>query len=192
MEELNYHPNEMAKSLYTKKSNLIGLILPDVAIPFYAEEAKHIEEALYMNGYKHLRVGQAVRIRSKLHSTDEYMMVNSIVLDINDPSNTEYEFGIPYDTLTGQQSSYLKNLNSSINSTIDSVAGLDQVSKDTAKKAEDAKNTANVAKDTADTAQNTANNASSKADKAQTTANTANTTANKAQTTATEAKTTAD
>ena len=52
MEELNYHPNEMAKSLYTKKSNVIGLILPDVAIPFYAEEAKHIEEALYMNGYK--------------------------------------------------------------------------------------------------------------------------------------------
>lgn len=52
MEELNYHPNEMAKSLYTKKSNLIGLILPDVSIPFYAEETKHIEEALYMNGYK--------------------------------------------------------------------------------------------------------------------------------------------
>ena len=52
MEILNYHPNEMAKSLYTKKSNLIGLILPDVSIPFYAEETKHIEEALYMNGYK--------------------------------------------------------------------------------------------------------------------------------------------
>jgi DNA-binding LacI/PurR family transcriptional regulator len=52
MEILNYHPNEMAKSLYTKKSNLIGLILPDVSIPFYAEETKYIEEALYMNGYK--------------------------------------------------------------------------------------------------------------------------------------------
>jgi len=52
METLNYHPNEIAKSLYTKKSNLIGLILPDVSIPFYAEETKYIEEALYMNGYK--------------------------------------------------------------------------------------------------------------------------------------------
>lgn len=52
MEELNYHPNEIAKSLYTKKSNLIGLILPDISTPFYAEETKYIEEYLYMNGYK--------------------------------------------------------------------------------------------------------------------------------------------
>lgn len=179
----------------TDTNNLLksaAVILKTLISPAETITVKAVDLALYMNGYKHLRVGQAVRIRSKLHSTDEYMMVNSIVLDINDPSNTEYEFGIPYDTLTGQQSSYLKNLNSSINSTIDSVAGLDQVSKDTAKKAEDAKNTANVAKDTADTAQSTANNASSKADKAQTTANTANTTANKAQTAATEAKTTAN
>lgn len=52
MEQLNYHPNEIAKSLYTKKSNLIGLILPDISTPFYAEETKYIEEYLYMNGYK--------------------------------------------------------------------------------------------------------------------------------------------
>lgn len=52
MEELNYHPNEIAKSLYTKKSNLIGLILPDVSIPFYAEETKYIAESLYLNNYK--------------------------------------------------------------------------------------------------------------------------------------------
>lgn len=52
MEKLNYHPNEIAKSLYTKKSKLIGLILPDISTPFYAEETKYIEEYLYMNGYK--------------------------------------------------------------------------------------------------------------------------------------------
>lgn len=52
MEKLNYHPNEIAKTLYTKKSRLIGLILPDISTPFYAEETKYIEEALYMNGYK--------------------------------------------------------------------------------------------------------------------------------------------
>ena len=44
MEQLNYHPNEIAKSLYTKKSNLIGLILPDISTPIYAEETKYIEE----------------------------------------------------------------------------------------------------------------------------------------------------
>lgn len=52
MEELNYHPNEIAKSLYTKKSNLIGLILPDISNPFYAEETKYIAESLYLNNYK--------------------------------------------------------------------------------------------------------------------------------------------
>jgi LacI family sucrose operon transcriptional repressor len=52
MEELNYHPNEIAKSLYTKKSNLIGLILPDISNPFYAEETKYIAESLYVNNYK--------------------------------------------------------------------------------------------------------------------------------------------
>lgn len=52
MEELNYHPNEIAKSLYTKKSNLIGLILPDISNPFYSEETKYISESLYINNYK--------------------------------------------------------------------------------------------------------------------------------------------
>ena len=174
----------------TDTNNLLksaAIILKTLISPAETITVKAVDLALYMNGYKHLRVGQAVRIRSKLHSTDEYMMVNSIVLDINDPSNTEYEFGIPYDTLTGQQSSYLKSLNSSINSAIDSVAGLDQVSKDTAKKAEDAKNTANVAKDTANSAKDTANNASSKADQAQDTANNASSKADQAQDTANNA-----
>lgn len=154
----------------TDTNNLLksaAVILKTLISPAETITVKAVDLALYMNGYKHLRVGQAVRIRSNLHSTDEYMMVNSIVLDINNPSNTEYELGILYDTLTGQQSSYLKNLNSSINSAIDSVTGLDQISKDTAKKAEDAKNTANVAKDTANTAQNTANTANSNATNAQ-------------------------
>lgn len=179
----------------TDTNNLLksaAVILKTLISPAETITVKAVDLALYMNGYKHLRVGQAVRIRSKLHSTDEYMMVNSIVLDINNPSNTEYELGIPYDTLTGQQSSYLKNLNSSINSAIDSVAGLDQVSKDTAKKAEDANNTANAAKDTADTAKNTADTANATANKAQTTANNAQNTANNASSKAAEAKETAD
>ena len=37
MKDLNYQPNEIAKSLFKKKSNIIGLILPDISTPFYAE-----------------------------------------------------------------------------------------------------------------------------------------------------------
>ena len=52
MEKLNYHPNELAQNLFRKKTNLIGLILPDISINFYGEETKYIEEYLYKNGYK--------------------------------------------------------------------------------------------------------------------------------------------
>lgn len=52
MKDLNYQPNEVAKSLFKKKSNIIGLILPDISTPFYAEETRFIEEELYKLGYK--------------------------------------------------------------------------------------------------------------------------------------------
>lgn len=52
MDRLNYHPNELAQNLFKQKTNLIGLILPDISINFYAEETKYIEEELYKRGYK--------------------------------------------------------------------------------------------------------------------------------------------
>lgn len=36
MEELNYRPNELARSLSRLKSNIIGLIIPHVSLPFLA------------------------------------------------------------------------------------------------------------------------------------------------------------
>lgn len=52
MEELNYHPNEIARSLFRKKSNLIGLIIPNVSHPFFAEITNYIEHYAYEAGYK--------------------------------------------------------------------------------------------------------------------------------------------
>lgn len=52
MEELDYKPNELARSLFRKKSNLIGLIIPDVSHPFFGELSKHIEYYAYEKGYK--------------------------------------------------------------------------------------------------------------------------------------------
>jgi len=52
MEELDYQPNEVARSLIRKKSNLIGLIIPDVAHPFFSELTSHIEYFAYKAGYK--------------------------------------------------------------------------------------------------------------------------------------------
>src|SRR5690606_5987687 len=52
MEELNYQPNEIARSLFRKKSNIIGLIIPDISHPFFGEIAKQIEYYAYKNQYK--------------------------------------------------------------------------------------------------------------------------------------------
>ncbi|MNS57048.1 HTH-type transcriptional regulator DegA [compost metagenome] len=52
MEELNYQPNEIARSLLRKQSNLIGLIIPSVSHPFFSELTNHIEYYAYQNGWK--------------------------------------------------------------------------------------------------------------------------------------------
>ncbi|WP_410770225.1 LacI family DNA-binding transcriptional regulator [Fontibacillus sp. BL9] len=52
MRELNYQPNELARSLLRKQSNLLGLILPDVSHPFFAKLAERIEYYADREGYK--------------------------------------------------------------------------------------------------------------------------------------------
>ncbi len=52
IKQLNYQPNEIARSLFRGKSNLIGLIIPDVAHPFFAELTSSIEYYANKFGYK--------------------------------------------------------------------------------------------------------------------------------------------
>jgi LacI family transcriptional regulator len=51
MEQLNYHPNSLARSLRVGQTNTIGLISPDNSNPFFAEIARLIEDEGYNNGY---------------------------------------------------------------------------------------------------------------------------------------------
>ena len=141
--------------------------------PVLSITVKAIDLSLYMDNYDHLQVGQAVRVRSKLHDLDEYFMVSSIALDLQDPKQTEYTLGVSYDTFTGQQSSYIRSLNSGINSSLDSVTSLDQSVKDQAVQIGSVEQIANDAKDTADNAQNTANSAQQAAQDAQNSASSA-------------------
>jgi DNA-binding LacI/PurR family transcriptional regulator len=52
IEELNYVPNELARSLFRKKSNIIGLIVPHISTYFFAELIESIEAAVTSKGYK--------------------------------------------------------------------------------------------------------------------------------------------
>lgn len=52
MKQIGYRPNAIARSLQGQKSQLIGLIFPSVANPFYGEMAYRIESHLADHGYK--------------------------------------------------------------------------------------------------------------------------------------------
>ncbi|MEC2342795.1 LacI family DNA-binding transcriptional regulator [Paenibacillus barengoltzii] len=52
MKELNYQPNEMARALFRRKSNMIGLIIPAVSHPFFSELTYYLEYYADQYGYK--------------------------------------------------------------------------------------------------------------------------------------------
>ena len=52
MKELGYHPNQLARGFRQKRTFYIGLLIPDVTIPFFAEMTERIENLLQRKGYK--------------------------------------------------------------------------------------------------------------------------------------------
>lgn len=52
IDELGYVPNELARSLFRKRSNIIGLIVPHISTYFFAELIESLEEPIMQHGYK--------------------------------------------------------------------------------------------------------------------------------------------
>ena len=52
MKQLNYQPNQVARALQNKQTTLLGVIVPDVSHPFFAQVVKHIEINAAKSGYK--------------------------------------------------------------------------------------------------------------------------------------------
>lgn len=129
-------------------------------------EVKAVDMALFMDGYDHLECGQVARVRSKPHDVDEYLLVSSMDIDLQDPSQTKYTLGQAFDSLTGEQSSFVKSLNAGINSSLDAVAGLDQTVKNQGVLIDQANNNAITAIEDAQEAQQKAEQAQQAADAA--------------------------
>ncbi|MFC5406543.1 LacI family DNA-binding transcriptional regulator [Cohnella soli] len=51
IEELGYRPSAIARNLATNRSNVIGLILPDITNPYFPVIARGIEDAAHQLGY---------------------------------------------------------------------------------------------------------------------------------------------
>jgi LacI family transcriptional regulator len=51
IEKLGYHPSDVARSLRTRRTQTIGLVIPDITNPFYGEMAQAVEEVSFEHGY---------------------------------------------------------------------------------------------------------------------------------------------
>jgi DNA-binding LacI/PurR family transcriptional regulator len=48
---LNYHPNLIARSLKTNRTNILGIIVPDLTVPFFPKVIRGAEAAASERGY---------------------------------------------------------------------------------------------------------------------------------------------
>src|SRR5690625_4464048 len=51
IEELGYRPNALARGLRIRRTAVLGLIVPDIANPFFSQLARVIEENAHLHGY---------------------------------------------------------------------------------------------------------------------------------------------
>lgn len=77
MKELNYQPNSLARSLQGKKLQLVGLIFPGIANPFFGELTEQIETKLFTRGYKAI-ICNAGRDKEKEREYIKMLMANQV------------------------------------------------------------------------------------------------------------------
>src|ERR1039457_7650440 len=52
VEALGYQPSELARGLRRDKTNMIGMIIPDVTNPFFPAVVRGAEDVAFSNGYR--------------------------------------------------------------------------------------------------------------------------------------------
>ncbi len=53
---LDYHPNHIARSLKTRKTRTLGMVVPDMTIPFFPQVIRSAETAAHAHGYSVIAV----------------------------------------------------------------------------------------------------------------------------------------
>ncbi|KAA9028388.1 LacI family DNA-binding transcriptional regulator [Niallia endozanthoxylica] len=96
IQKLNYKPNEVARSLYKKKSRLIGLLLPDIRNPFFPELARGVEDEMQEQGL-HLIIGNADEKPEKEVEYIQTFKQNNVIGII---SATNHADTTPYENLS--------------------------------------------------------------------------------------------
>ena len=93
IKELNYRPNEVARALLGSKTNIVGIIVPTVAHPFFGELAAALEHHLAEHGYRTLlcnSMGRSDRERGYLRQL-EGRRVDGLITGAHNALIPEYE-----------------------------------------------------------------------------------------------------
>jgi LacI family transcriptional regulator len=72
--ELGYSPSSVARNLRTQRTTTIGLLIPDIMNPFYAEVAQVIENTCFTRGYTTVLCNSS---RSQQHEEDYVKVLRS-------------------------------------------------------------------------------------------------------------------
>ncbi len=71
--ELNYRPNLSARSLVTRKSGVIGLVVPDISHSFYAEVTLGIQRIIEEKGYALILSSSHRDVKTEIREIDAMM-----------------------------------------------------------------------------------------------------------------------
>ncbi|MNJ41956.1 Catabolite control protein A [compost metagenome] len=93
IKELNYKPNEVARSLFKKQSNTIGLIVPDIMNPFFPELARAVEDTAIKLGYNVILCNSDGDGEKEQNYLDvlQQQYVNGIIVSSNTLTATQIE-----------------------------------------------------------------------------------------------------
>lgn len=115
IEELNYRPNQLARSLLGHRSHTVGLVLPSTALPFFGEVAVKVDEALAEHGYQVLlcnSFGRADRERELLDLLVSNRVDGIISGAHNDPVEAYSNLRQPVVTIDRELAAHIPNVRS--------------------------------------------------------------------------------
>lgn len=98
MKELNYIPNELARSMFKQKAGIVAMLVPNIRHPYFSSLAKYIEDSLYQNGYKLMlcSTGDDVEREKEYLKILKSNIVDGVIMGTNNQEPEAYEqFGKP-------------------------------------------------------------------------------------------------
>ena len=70
IEQLGYRPNAVARGLASKRTTTVGVVIPDIASPFFAELARGIDDVASMYKYNIILCDSDGKLERELHLTN--------------------------------------------------------------------------------------------------------------------------